>query len=142
MPRKRIYAADPAAKDRTAAARNRALRLRKAGHAESLCPVCSERFGRQVGCPFFSGATIAAAAKEEAARVRHSADIRKLLAYDLIAAFVKVTGIPTDDFRYETLKTAWKKHAAEIHPDRGGDTLQSAMFNVLWLQIKKKRGWK
>jgi hypothetical protein len=136
MPRKREYVATDA-KDQTAAARNRALRLRKKGHIEALCPVCSERFGRKVGCPLFDGSTLAAAEKEEAAHARHTAAMRKLLGYDLIAQFVMATGITTKDLRYVTLRAAWRKHAAAIHPDRGGDPAVAAAFNELWERIRK-----
>lgn len=141
MGRKLQHIADRKAKDPTAKNRMKTYRLRKAGHSvEGICPKCSEEFHRQMDCgEVSSDVTVSAAQKWEEARRRERAWVRKLYGLDLKDEFKKLTGVTVST--KEATRAAWKKHAAAIHPDWGGDPAVASAFGELWAKLVAINRW-
>lgn len=159
MPQPLKHIKDRQAKDPTAAPRMRMYRLRKAGHITdgNPCPKCREEMTRLQypaetidricagGCRDVTGRdTIKErdrrTAQEQAYYEWRKAEYERQQWTDPKLIFERITGVPVTT--KEATRAAWVRHAAKIHPDRGGDPAAAASFGQLWLRLERLNEWK
>jgi hypothetical protein len=108
----------------TNAKRQKAYRLRKAGHTEEACPLCSAKYcRRQMRCPEFDALTIAAAVCQAKGK-----------EFDRLYAFLSIKD-------YGCAAAAYKQAIMEVHPDHDGTNEQAQRINDAWKEYKDRNGW-
>lgn len=125
-PRLTTVSTDKHGRRNTNNARQKKYRLKKAGHVEESCPICSES-GRMYRCPKFDTVTVAAAAVKAAMKEFDR-------QYDRQYAFLR-------EKDYGTAARAFKRAMMEFHPDKGGDPEDAKQIIVAWDKYKKSNGW-
>jgi hypothetical protein len=112
----------------TNAKRQKAYRLRKSGHTEEACPVCSKTWFRPNSrCVMFDNVTIVGAAHKA-----KSKEFDRL--YARLYAFTKIKD-------YEKAKAAFRRAMQETHPDHGGDPERAKDIIIEWNRTKNFNGW-
>jgi hypothetical protein len=121
-PRLTTVSTDKHGRRNTNNARQKKYRLKKAGHVEEACPLCSDSF-RLTRCPEFDGVTVSAVAHELEGK-----------EWDRLNACLIIKD-------YGRAAVAFKRAMQEVHPDHGGDSETTRQMIEAWEKRKKTMGW-
>jgi hypothetical protein len=123
-PRLTTVSTDKHGRRNTNNARQKKYRLKKAGHTEEACPICSKKYRRpNLRCPEFDGVTLANAAVQAEGK-----------EFDRLWAFLTIKD-------YGKASVAFKRAMKEVHPDLGGDSETTRRMIEAWDRRKKNLGW-